>query len=284
MKRNYIKKVISLTLVMMMSVFVMPDIVSAGTPYPAGAQVTLNPNWLYANYSAINSGAAVYYAAGANRNGKIVAVNAGHGTVGGTKYKTYCHPDMTPKLTGGSTSAGAIKATAVSGGMTFNDGTSESAVTLRAAQLFRDKLLAAGYDVLMIRDGANVNLDNVARTVISNNVADCHIALHFDGDGLSYDKGCFYISTPEGLKTKTPVSSVWQMHELLGTSLVNGLACVGTKVSGKGKMVVDLTQTSYSTIPSVDLELGNQCSNHSDAVLSNMADGMVIGVNSFFGF
>ena len=65
------------------------------------------------------------------------------------------------------------------------------------AEILRDKLLAAGYDVLMVRDGSDVQLDNVARTVICNNVADCHISLHWDGDGLSYDKGCFYISVPD---------------------------------------------------------------------------------------
>ena len=60
----------------------------------------------------------------------------------------------------------------------------------------RDKLLAAGYDVLMVRDGSDVQLDNVARTVICNNVADCHISLHWDGDGLNYDKGSLlYFST-----------------------------------------------------------------------------------------
>lgn len=90
-------------------------------------------------------------------------------------------------MTGGTTGAGATTAVAVSGGMTFADGTAESTVTLRMAQIFRDKLLAAGYDVLMIRDGSDVQLDNVARTVMANNKADCHIALalgfHEDGQG-----------------------------------------------------------------------------------------------------
>ena len=119
----------------------------------------------------------------------MVAVNAGHGTSGGSKVKTFCHPDKTAKVTGGTTGAGATKAVAVSGGMTFADGTAESTVTLRMAQIFRDKLLAVGYDVLMIRDGSDVQLDNVARTVMANNKADCHIALHWDS--TKTDKGAF---------------------------------------------------------------------------------------------
>lgn len=103
------------------------------------------------------------YKASENRKGIVVGVNAGHGTSGGSSAKTLCHPDGSAKTTGGSTAAGATKATAVSGGMTFNDGATESSVTLRMAEILRDKLLAAGYDVLMVRDGSDVQLDNVAR-------------------------------------------------------------------------------------------------------------------------
>jgi N-acetylmuramoyl-L-alanine amidase len=154
--------------------------------YENGESVSLNPSWQYADHSAINSGCAVMYKATANRKNIVVGVNAGHGTSGGTSVKTLCHPDGSAKTTGGTTGAGATKAVAVSGGMSFNDGTPESSVTLRMAQILKDKLLAAGYDVLMVRDGSDVQLDNVARTVICNNAADCHIALHWDGDGLSY--------------------------------------------------------------------------------------------------
>ena len=38
-------------------------------------------------------------------------------------------------------------AAAVSGGMTFADGTPESKVTLSMAKILKDKLLVAGYDV-----------------------------------------------------------------------------------------------------------------------------------------
>ena len=119
--------------------------------------------------------------------------------------------------------------------MTFNDGATESSVTLRMAEILRDKLLAAGYDVLMVRDGSDVQLDNVARTVICNNVADCHISLHWDGDGLSYDKGCFYISVPDGIKGMEPVASHWQEHHKLGDSLLTGLKGAGVKIFPVGK-------------------------------------------------
>lgn len=250
--------------------------------YENGQLISLDDTWQYADHSAIHTGAAVLYRAAENRKDIIIGVNAGHGTSGGSSVKTLCHPDGSAKTTGGSTGAGATRAAAVSGGMTFQDGTPEKSVTLRMAQIFRDRLLAAGYDVLMLRDGDDVQLDNVARTMICNNVADCHIALHWDGDGLSYDKGCFYISVPDALKEMEPVASHWQQHDALGAALIAGLQNQGAAIYKNGQMSIDLTQTSYSTIPSVDMELGNACSDHSDEALSRLADGLTEGVNGYF--
>ncbi len=80
----------------------------------------------------------------------MIAVNAGHGTKGGSSVKTLCHPDGSAKVTGGTTAAGSVKAVAVSDGMAFRDGTAERDVTLRMARVLKKKLLAEGYDVLMV--------------------------------------------------------------------------------------------------------------------------------------
>lgn len=258
-----------------------PEAVGSAVPGSV-EQIALDPGWLYADSSKINSGTAALYRAADNRKNTVIGVNAGHGTKGGQSVKTYCHPDKSPKVTGGSTSSGSLEAPAVSGGMTFSNGASEASITLKTAQILRDKLLAKGYDVLMLRDGSDVQLDNVARTVIANNTAACHIAIHFDGDGLNYDKGCFYASTPDALKGMEPVASHWQQHEALGAALIGGLKGAGCKINGGGSMAIDLTQTSYSTVPSVDIELGNQASATDDASLAKLADGLLRGIESFF--
>lgn len=256
-----------------------------GVPvYEDMEHIYMNTTWEYADHSAISDGYAVLYKASGQRKNIVVGVNAGHGTAGGSAVRTLCHPDGSLKSTGGSTAAGAATATAVSGGMTFYDGTPESEVTLKMAEILRDKLLLEGYDVLMIRDSSDVQLDNVARTVICNNVADCHISLHWDGDGLSYDKGCFYIAVPDAIKNMSPVADHWQQHDSLGASLVDGLRGQGAKIHGSGSMAIDLTQTSYSTVPSVDMELGNASSDHSDETLEMLANGLVNGVGAFFGY
>lgn len=250
--------------------------------YKDGDEIKLNPNWKFANYSEISTGSASIYLANSNRKNIVIGINAGHGTEGGTNKKTWCHPDQTEKVTGGTTAAGAVKAVAVSTGMTFADGTPESKITLKEALIVKEMLLDNGYDVLMIRESDDVQLDNVARTVICNNVADCHIAIHWDGDGLDYDKGCFYMSVPDGIKYLDSVASAWKESERLGNSIITGLRDNGNKIMGDGNMDMDLTQTSYSTIPSIDIELGNQSSDYCDDNLRKLAKGIEDGIDMYF--
>lgn len=249
----------------------------------ASETVAFNTSWKYAEFSKISSGTATLYRSTvAAKKNKVICVNAGHGTRGGSSVKTQCHPDGTAKVTGGTTSAGATSAVAVSSGMTFADGTPESQVTLAMAKKLKEKLLAAGYDVLMIRESDDVQLDNIARTVMANNMADCHIALHWDS--TEKDKGAFYMSVPNvaSYRSMEPVASNWQKHNALGESLVAGLKNAGVKIFSSGAMEMDLTQTSFSTIPSIDIELGDKKSDHSDAALDQLADGLLDGINRYF--
>ncbi|MCC8127925.1 MAG: N-acetylmuramoyl-L-alanine amidase [Clostridiales bacterium] len=248
------------------------------------SEVELDSSWTYAGFSRINSGKAVMYRADASvRNGKVVCVNAGHGTSGGSSVKTQCHPDGSAKVTGGTTQAGATTAVAVSGGMVFADGTTEPKVTLALALKLKALLLSRGYDVVMIRESDDVQLDNIARTVIANNTSDCHLALHWDS--TESDKGAFYLSVPSNAtyRAMEPVVSHWQEHHALGDSLISGLKGAGVKIFSGGSMEMDLTQTSYSTIPSVDIELGDKASDHSSSTLDQLAQGLADGVDAFFG-
>ena len=118
---------------------------------------------------------------------------------------------------------------------------------------------------------------------MANNKADCHIALHWDS--TKTDKGAFYMSVPNNAayRAMEPVASHWESHNKLGSALVGGLKQNGVKIFSSGSMEMDLTQTSYSTVPSIDIELGDGKSAHDDATLGKLADGLVVGVNSFFG-
>jgi len=245
--------------------------------------ISWNEDWEYASFSKIHDDSVtLYYAQGSNRKGKVIAVNAGHGTKGGSSVKTYCHPDKSAKVTGGSTAEGATKATAISEGTTLDDGTSEAEANLSLAKILKEQLLEKGYDVLMIREDDDTQLDNIARTVLANNNADCHLALHYDSTDT--DKGFFYIGVPDvdSYKSMEPVASHWKEHEALGQAVLSGMKSAGVTIYGEGTMAVDLTQTSYSTVPSLDLEVGDRASKHDKDTQTTLAKGIVAGLNNYF--
>jgi N-acetylmuramoyl-L-alanine amidase len=213
----------------------------------------------------------------------VITINAGHGTNGCTAVKTLCHPDGSPKVTGGSTGSGATYATAIAYGTTMLDGTPEATVTLKLAMILKDRLLEAGFSVLMIRESGDTQLDNIARTVFANQNSDCHIALHYDS--TTTNKGFFYIGVPNiaSYRNMEPVKSHWRAHEALGQSLLKGMRSNGVKIWSSGNLPLDLTQTSYSTVPSVDIEVGDRASDYSTATLNKLADAIVDGVENYFG-
>lgn len=247
-------------------------------------EIELNQSYKFADFSKINSGKAkLYFANKEIFNGYTVALNAGHGTKGGSKIKTYSHPDKSAKITGGTNPKGNIESISISTGMCFTDGMSESEITKRVCIILKKLLLKSGYNVLMIRESDDVQLDNIARTVISNNNADIHISVHFDGDNLSYDKGCFYCSTPKALDRLPNVKLHRPQSDKLGKNLILGLQDKGLKIYGKGYLDTDLTQTSYSTIPTCTIELGNNKTDYSTKHLEKRAEALLDGINTYFG-
>ena len=262
--------------------------VSAESPVPAGMEtVTLDESWPWASESAIHTGSATLYRAGGNPDGSgrrniTVCVNAGHGCAGGSDAQTLSHPDGTPKVTGGTNAESAVYSTSISTGTVFTDGTTEASANLLVALSLKDRLLADGYDVLMIREGDDVQLDNIARSVIANNCADLHIAIHFDS--TQSDKGIYFCSVPEdaSYRSMEPVASMWQEHMALGQALISAFARDGYTLFDGGMLPMDLTQTSYSTIPSVDIELGDTASDHSPQACDGYAKALKDGIDTFF--
>lgn len=241
-----------------------------------------NSNWKYASFSEIHKSSVKLYKSKANRKNKIICVNAGHGTAGGSRKRTYCHPDKSPKVTGGSTKAGSIKATSINEGTALADGTKEADANLSLALILKNILLENGYDVLMIRETDNTYLDNIARTVFANNNADCHISVHYDG--TETNKGFFYISVPNNQKYRNmePVRTMWKEHNRLGKCIFDGVKSIGIKTLKNETISVDLTQTSYSTVPSVDLEVGDKRTDHSPEYQTKTAFGILKGLDYYF--
>lgn len=244
-------------------------------------KVQIADDMRFAECSKIRSGSGNLYRNTDGAHGNIViGINAGHGTKGGSAVKTLSHPDGSGKVTGGTNAKGAVYSKAVSYGMEFSDGVPEHVVTLQEAKILKDKLLERGYSVLMIREESDVQLDNIARTVLANHFADCHIAIHWDATAL--DKGAFFMSVPDAIKDMEPVRSTWKKSEGLGTSVISALRDKGVKIFGDGTMDMDLTQTAYSLVPSIDIELGDKISDRSDETLHRLAEAIADGVERYF--
>ena len=247
----------------------------------------LESDYHFATYSQINEGFATIYIVNkkvaTNFKNKIVAVNAGHGTVGGTRKKTYSHPDYSPKVAGGTNKAGAVFSVAVSDGTVLLDGKQEATANLMVAVALKEKLLSEGYSVLMVREDKNCRLDNIARTVIANENADIHIAIHFDS--TERDKGIFYMK-PINNKfylDMDPLKYNVDNINNLGKCLIDAFKEIGEKVwKGTGYLEGDLTQIAFSTNASVDIELGDRATFLDEARAKTFAEGLFIGIEKYF--
>lgn len=79
-----------------------------------------------------------------------------------------------------------------------------------------------------------------------------------------------------------PVKSHYKKHNQLGKCLTNGLKQKGVKVWRDGNIPLDLTQTSYSTIPSIDIEVGDRGTSTAKSNLNKIAKGLATGIEKFF--
>lgn len=248
--------------------------------WDAGCKVIAwNKNWKYADKSKYHSSSAViYYTEAKKKKGKIVALNTGHGSAAECSSKfTLCHPNGTPKVTGGSTAAGEKYATADNGGAA-----GEAAVNLKIAKKTKRLLLDSGYDVLMLRQESGIKLDVIGRTIIANNNADCHVSIHYDS--TDSNKGAFFCSVPNvsSYRNMYPVSKHYKQHNRLGKNIIAGMGREGVKVASSDRVPVDLMQTSFSTIPSTDIEVGDKATSYSWANINRMAKGITRGIKNYY--
>lgn len=245
-------------------------------------KIPLNKNSKFAEFSKINSGNALLYKSKVNRKKIAVAINAGHGTQGGQDEKTYSHPDKSPKTTAGTNAKGAVYSLAISDGTVLKTGENEADLNLKVARLVKKELLKRGFDVLMLRDSKDTQLDNIARTVLSNENAKIHVSIHFDANSKETEKGVFWCSIPESLKKFENVKAHSKESERLAKNLLESAKKRGFSLFNGGKLDTDLTQTCYSLIPTVDVEIGDQASPTDSKSLENRALFIADGIENYF--
>lgn len=246
--------------------------------------IKLSGKETYYENSRINDGYARLYVApeGDTHKNKTITINAGHGVIEGYNEKTYCHPDKSKKVELATESEATYLSYAITDGMTFLDGRSEGNEVLKVALCTRDVLLENGYNVLMIRENNNSRLDNISRAILANEHSDMHISLHFDS--TQSNKGMFVIVP---IKKKSyidmePVKSNYNNILKLSECMIDAWKEDGLKVFQNGMRGEDLTQISYSTVPSIDIEMGDKATYVDDEVRYDMAKAIYHGVENYF--
>ena len=85
----------------------------------------------------------------------------------------------------------------------------------------------------------------------------------------------------QGTFVSVPLSALHADRAGQKAADLQGMQQEGLTVFGDGTLPTDLTQTSYSTIPSVDVEVGDRASDHSADACEAYARGLKAGVDIF---
>lgn len=233
--------------------------------------VKMKPAFKFYELSKINSGKSYLYRATGKRKDVIVGVDASFGTETAFPYRN----DESAYGTENKTSM--TKTNNKMNTIVFADGKSEAEVSLRLAHLLKERLLKEGYDVLMIRDSWDVQLDEVSRTVLCNEYADVHIKLGFCPEGEINDVDSYSNAVQVNLKKKAEIN---QKNEILGSALLTGLE--KQNVSLVVRTSNEKTESGLSTVPFICIGLGDEQTDTSTENLSKMAEGILSGIKEFF--
>ncbi|WP_127589080.1 N-acetylmuramoyl-L-alanine amidase [Paenibacillus koleovorans] len=137
----------------------------------------------------------------------------------------------------------------------------EYQLTLEVSLLLQQRLLEAGYPVLMIRETHDVNISNSERAAICNDGhASVALRIHADGSELPQAKGITVLYPGSGaLSQPSKALAAVLLEELLKTT------------GAKSRGVVprdDLAGFNYSQVPSILLEMGFMTNAEEDRLMS----------------
>ena len=218
------------------------------------------------------SGTGILY--DSNGNAPLIAIDAGH--------QLHGNSDKEPIGPGASTK----KAKVASGTYGKWSGLNEYELTLMVAMKLKDALLDKGYNVLMIRETADVDISNAQRAELANEYnADAFIRIH----GNSIDN-----SSVHGVLTMCPTSSNPYCSEIakssndLSKEIVDAI-CDETGAKNRGVSKTDtMSGINWCKIPVTILEMGFMSNENEDRLMATtdyqnkIVKGIVKGLDKYF--
>ncbi len=166
-----------------------------------------------------------------------------------------------------------------------NSRMSEYELTLTVSLMLKDELLKRGYEVVMTRETADVNISETERANLANEKADAVLHIHANGSSNKSERGVFaIIPSKENRFAGQYQTSCKELSEFVLKGLTDS-----TGARSIGLVAMDsLSELNWTTIPATHVEIGYM-SNDEDAVLladsgyqQKIVTGLADGVDMFF--
>lgn len=185
----------------------------------------------------------------------VIVIDPGHQENGNYEEEPI-GPDATetkPKVAGGTTGVATKKP--------------EHELTLEASLLLEKELKEKGYDVILTRTSAEVDISNIERSQVANeNEADLFLRIHADGAESSEVSGFSVLTPGEG---NDYTENIYQDSLLASENIITN---VGKKIPLFQNGLFfrdDLSGFNWSEVPVVLIELGFMTNSEEDKKLSD---------------
>lgn len=208
-------------------------------------------------------------------NGHIVAVDPGHQARGNSEQEPI------------GPGASETKAKVASGTSGAASGVPENELNLSVSLKLRDELERRGYQVVMIRETADVDISNAERAEIANQSgAEIFIRVHANGDDNSSVAGALTMAPSS---SNPYVSQIASACQTLSQCVIDSY-CSATGFRNRGVLTVDnMSGINWCTIPVTIVEMGFMTNPEEDmqmqdeAMQYTMASGIADGIDAYFG-
>lgn len=167
-------------------------------------------------------------------------------------------------------------------------GIPEYQLNLEISLAVRDKLTAQGYDVIMTREDNETAISNAERASLANDQgADISVRIHANGSEDPSSNGALALI---GSGQNPYVGHLYDDSSRLAESVLNAY-CDTTGMQNLGIQTNDtMTGINWSKIPVIILEMGFMTNEQDDrnmadeAYQKKMVEGIVAGINSYYGY